>query len=84
MRNLSFYKKDAISGKKGLRVRGPIRKYPFTGGAEMQRRGARRAEAMSQSNETQKKIRGNRGGARHKVRAHPVKFVSTLFEIASN
>jgi hypothetical protein len=36
-------KKTHLSGKKGLRVAGPIRKYPFTGGAEMLQRGARRA-----------------------------------------
>ena len=47
-------KKSELSEKKDLQVGAWLRKYPFTGGAEMHRRGARRASGYDQGNETQK------------------------------
>ena len=63
--------KMRFSRKKPLRTPGAIRKYPLTGGAEAHNG----APDGPHGNETQKNIRGNRGGARRKTRAHTVTFV---------
>ena len=73
-----------FSRKKLLRHPAPNRKYPLTGGAEAhngtpdgrdgngpKRGGTRKSEVLQ-------------AGRAKEVRAHPVGFVSTLFEIASN
>ena len=48
-REQALLKKCHFSGKKHLQVSVTLRRYPFTGGAEMHQRGARRAEAEMQT-----------------------------------
>ena len=75
-----------VSWKKGLRVGASNSRTPLTGRAATLRRGARRAgraETHQRVTRRKTKIRGIAGGARQEVRAHPVSFVSTLFEIDS-
>jgi len=69
-------KKSRLSGKNHLRQRAPGPKYPFTGGAQTCRRGARRAGLERNGYETQSKTRGNAGGARRKSGRISVCFVS--------
>ena len=70
--------------KKPLRISGVIRKYPLTGGAEAltgrQTGGTDGNERAS--NETQRRTSEVlQAGRADKFRAHPVSFVSTLFDI---
>jgi hypothetical protein len=64
-----------------LRVPVAIRKYPFTGGAEMPQRDAERGRRRCQDAEKtgdEDEAGGAKAGATSRV------FVSTLFEIAGN
>ena len=78
-------KKNDVSLKKGLRVPATNRRTPLTGGAETHRRGARRAgrsgNATDRDETQEEKSEVNEAGRAKEVRAHPVDFVSTLFEI---
>jgi hypothetical protein len=72
----------AVGPKKSLRAPAPIRKYPFTGGAEAPtgRQTERRSDASQGPTATN--IEAAEAGCAKKT-ALPVDFVSTLFEIAS-
>ena len=72
-----------ISEKKHLRVSAHRPKHPLTGGAEMHQRGARRATAETQGNETQTKMEIMQAGRAKQVTAHLSLFCLTLFEIDS-
>ncbi|WP_298841718.1 hypothetical protein [uncultured Roseobacter sp.] len=78
-------KKNGVSLKKGLRVPATNRRTPLTGGAEMHQRGARRAgrsgNATDRDETQEEKPEVIEAGRAKEVRAHPVTFVSTLFEI---
>jgi hypothetical protein len=81
-------KKSGFSSKKGLRVSATNRRTPFTGGAEMHQRGARRAGHSGNAtdrNETQEQnSEVNEAGRAKKLGRITVDFVSTLFEIEKN
>ncbi|AEI95725.1 hypothetical protein RLO149_c038200 [Roseobacter litoralis Och 149] len=68
-----------------MRVPATNRRIHLTGGAEMHQRGARRAghtgNGTDRNEAEEEKSEVNEAGRAKEVRAHPVTFVSTLFEI---
>jgi len=76
-------KKDAVSQKKGLRPPGPIRKCPLTGGAEALTGTPDGTTNIASTAREVKNTEAYEAGRAKKKRAHPVNFVSTLFEIAN-
>ena len=81
-------KKDDVSVKKRLRVPGTNLRTPFNGNADKQRQtpdgpdGSGNAEGRQRGVRLKSEV--NEAGRAEEVRAHPVIFVSTLFEIDNN
>jgi hypothetical protein len=76
-------KKDSFSSRKVLRVCVSRPRQHLTGGAAMHQRGVRRARHIGGPRGGRIKSEVNEAGRAKEVRAHPVIFVSTLFEIDS-